>query len=144
MKLLVTSVSHWQSAEIKKEKSCFTPCSRILSVSHLSSLRYSRREASAARSITKANGVPFSSIDKAWRKKIRRLLVKTQGYPLSFPLILQQVAQSCQIDIVLAAPCKYTSALSKPLWIYLLRKFIFEHSNCYHKPTSTSNWCPCT
>ncbi len=35
-----------------------------LSVSHLSSLRYSRREASAARSITKANGVPFSSIDR--------------------------------------------------------------------------------
>lgn len=41
-----------------------TPCSLILSVSHLSSLRYSRRDASAARSITKANGVPFSSMER--------------------------------------------------------------------------------
>ena len=52
-----------------------TPCSLILSVNHLSSLRYSRREASAARSITKANGVPFSSIDRDWRKtKTHRLI----------------------------------------------------------------------
>lgn len=46
-----------------------TPCSLILSVSHLSSLRYSRREASAARSMTKANGVPLSNIESDWGRK---------------------------------------------------------------------------
>ena len=42
-----------------------TLCSEILSDSHLSSLRYSRREAKQARSTTKAYGVAFSSIDRA-------------------------------------------------------------------------------
>lgn len=65
-----------QTRLVRSEPSCLlrlTPCSLILSVSHLSSLRYSRREASAARSITKANGVPFSSMDKDWQKLNKRL-----------------------------------------------------------------------
>ena len=44
-----------------------SPCSRILSVSHLSSLRYSRREARHERSITKGKRWTFSNIDNAFR-----------------------------------------------------------------------------
>lgn len=69
----VLSQGHVYSTMLLRIRTCvcsaLTPCSRILSVSHLSSLRYSRREASAARSITKANGVPFSSIDRDWKAK---------------------------------------------------------------------------
>lgn len=46
-----------------------TPCSLILSDSHLSSFRYSLLDAKQARSITKANGVAFSNIDNACIKK---------------------------------------------------------------------------
>lgn len=68
-----------------------TPCSRILSVSHLSSLRYSRREASAARSITKANGVPFSSIDRDWKANIKRRVSRQ----IIAGLYLERVKEQC-------------------------------------------------
>ena len=42
-----------------------TPCSLILSDSHLSSFKYSLLDAKQARSITKANGVAFRSMDRA-------------------------------------------------------------------------------
>ena len=40
-------------------------CSRSLSLSHLSNLRYSRRDANAARSMTKANDEPFNNMERA-------------------------------------------------------------------------------
>jgi len=51
---------------IPKKEIYYTPCSRILSVSHLSSLRYSRLDARQAKSMTKAYGVAFSNTDSAY------------------------------------------------------------------------------
>lgn len=67
-----------------------TPCSLILSVSHLSSLRYSRRDARAARSITKANGVPFSNMERDWKgdKETRQpwwISSSSRTFPLDVP-----------------------------------------------------------
>ena len=51
-----------------------TWCSRSLSLSHLSSLRYSRLDANAASSITNTNGEPLSSMDSAWpRERTKQL-----------------------------------------------------------------------
>jgi len=62
---LISISYYYQYSNNNQRESYHTPCSRILSVSHLSSLRYSRLEARQARSITKAYGVALSNIDNA-------------------------------------------------------------------------------
>lgn len=50
MKLILLTCKNLTHADIK-----FSPCSRILSDNHLSSFKYSRREAKQAKSMTNAN-----------------------------------------------------------------------------------------
>lgn len=63
-----------------------TWCSLSLSLNHLSSLRYSRRDARAARSMTNTNGEPFNSIDNAYRKnktdKLNKMTQPFKGWSL--------------------------------------------------------------
>lgn len=62
-----------------------TWCSFSLSFSHLSSFRYSRRDARAARSITNTNGEPFSNMERACSNN------KSRGFnPYCRQLLLQK------------------------------------------------------
>ena len=67
-----------------------TWCSLSLSLNHLSSLRYSRRDARAARSMTNTNGEPFNSIDNAYRKnkkdKLNKMTQLFKGWSLAFEI----------------------------------------------------------
>ena len=67
-----------------------TWCSLSLSLNHLSSLRYSRRDARAARSMTNTNGEPFNSIDNAYRKnkkdKLNKMTQPFKGWSLAFEI----------------------------------------------------------
>ena len=90
---------------IKKKSVSLTPCSRILSVIHLSSLRYSLRDARHARSMTKRKGVALRSVERALRSwatsKIRESLVWSPS-----PLMYQSAMECITIwRMVGDCPC---------------------------------------
>jgi hypothetical protein len=97
----------------------FTPCSLILSDSHLSNLRYSLLEARQARSITKANGVAFSSIDKAWKYNCSNIVWKYREF---FQI------QNLKIYKLF----KYTGQKSFPIKIFPYI-FLYNHRKLWHQ-----------
>ena len=58
-------------------------CSRILSVKHLSSLRYSRRDARHERSITKGKRWTFSNIDNVFRSWVTKRILDKRAWSCS-------------------------------------------------------------
>jgi len=64
--VIICTTCSFHNNNTNQRKSYPTPCSRILSDIHLSSLRYSRLDARHAKSMTKAYGVEFSNNDNAY------------------------------------------------------------------------------